>query len=241
VTCRYGRSVVERLILWDVDGTLIRAGQVASGIFSTAVEHAVGRHPGTHAVPMSGKTDPQIALEILASMGYGTDACEGHLTAVVERMELELQAAVELIRTRGRVLAGVEEVLAALDEDPAVGQSVLTGNTATNAATKLAALGLEHWLDLEIGAYGSDDRDRRALVPVALGRAAERRGWRLGPEDVWVVGDTANDLACARAGGARCLLVGTGQTPAGELARLEPDAVLDDLADVDGVLKLLRS
>lgn len=233
--------MVRRLVLWDVDGTLIRAGQVASGIFSTAVEHAVGRHPGVHAVPMSGKTDPQIALEILAGMGLDASEGEAHLPQVVERIEFELAAAAALIRSRGQVLEGVGDILSVLDADNTVGQSVLTGNTATNAATKLVALGIDHWLDLEIGAYGSDDRDRCALVPIALGRAAERRGWQLGPEDVWVVGDTANDLACARSGGARCLLVGTGQIPTEELARLGADAVLDDLGDVEAVLKLLRS
>lgn len=234
-------DVAERLVLWDVDGTLVRAGRVASDIFATAVEHAVGRHPGAHGVSMSGKTDPQIALEILAGMGLDATDGEHHLPVVVDRLEQELAAAVEVIQARGRVLPGVPEVLSALDEDREVAQSVLTGNTALNAATKLAALGLDGWLDLEVGAYGSDDRDRRALVPVALQRAAELRGWRLAAEDVWVVGDTANDLACARSGGARCLLVGTGHAPVEELAGLGADAVLDDLSDVDAVVKLLCS
>ncbi len=228
-------------MLWDIDGTLVRAGKVASEIFATAVEHVLRRHPGEHGVVMGGKTDPQIALEILAGMGLDAAAGEHHLPLVVERLERELAGAVELIRARGRVLAGVKEVLATLSEDASTAQSVLTGNTVVNAATKLAALGLDHWLDLEIGAYGSDDRDRRALVPVALGRVASVRGWSLAPEDVWVVGDTANDLACARAGGARCILVGTGRTPLETLAGLGADAVLDDLSDVDAVVKLLRS
>jgi phosphoglycolate phosphatase-like HAD superfamily hydrolase len=233
--------VVKRLVLWDIDGTLVRAGKVASEIFATAVDHAVGRHPGEHGVIMGGKTDPQIALEILAGMGLDTTAGEYHLPLVIERLERELAGAVELIRARGRVLPGAAGVLGALDGDSEVAQSVLTGNTAANAATKLAALGIDHWLDLEIGAYGSDDRDRCALVPVALGRAAKLRGWLLAPGDVWVVGDTVNDLACARAGGARCILVGTGRTPVETLAGLGADAVLDDLSDTDAVVKLLRS
>lgn len=230
-----------RLVLWDIDGTLVRAGGVASEVFSVAVEHAVGRHPGAHGVRMGGKTDPQIALEILSGMGLEAGQDEHHLPLVVERLEAELAAAVELIRQKGRVLPGVVEILTALHGDPKVAQSVLTGNTAANAATKLAAFDLGRWLDLEIAAYGSDDRDRRALVPIALARAAERRGLALTPDDVWVVGDTPNDLHCARAGGARCVLVGTGNVPTVELARFDPDAVLDDLADVDAVVQLLRS
>lgn len=233
--------MVRRLVLWDVDGTLVRAGGVASEVFSLAVEHAVGRHPGEHGVAMSGKTDPQIALEILAGMGLEAGQDERHLPVVVERLESELAAAVELIRRKGRVLPGVCELLAALHDDPEVAQSVLTGNTAGNAATKLAAFDLDRWLDLEIAAYGSDDRDRRALVPIALRRAEELRGWTLAPHDVWVVGDTPNDLRCARAAGARCLLVGTGNVAVDELAALDADQVLDDLSDVDAVLELLRS
>ncbi|MDP9020640.1 MAG: haloacid dehalogenase-like hydrolase [Actinomycetota bacterium] len=230
-----------RLVLWDVDGTLVRAGRVASEVFSLAVEHAVGRHPGDHGVRMSGKTDPQIALEILTGMGLGADECHRHLPLVVDRMEAELSAAVELIRARGRVLPGVRQILSTLAADDDVIQSVLTGNTAVNAGTKLAALGLDQWLDLEVGAYGSDDPDRRALVPVALRRAAERRDWTLSAEEVWVVGDTPRDLECARAGGARCALVATGHTPPEALHGLGADAVFDDLTDVEAVAKLLRS
>ncbi len=227
-------------MLWDVDGTLVRAGGIATEAFALAVEHAVGRHPGEHGVHMGGKTDPQIALEILAGMGLDAGQDEHHLPLVVERLEAELAEAVAVIREKGEVLPGVPAILAALHDDPDVAQSVLTGNTATNAATKLAAFDLDSWLHLEIGAYGSDDRDRRALVPIALQRAAELRGWVLTAGEVWVVGDTPNDLCCARAGGARCMLVGTGKVPVEELSALEPDAVLDDLSDVDAVLKLLR-
>ena len=234
-------AVVGRLVLWDVDGTLVRAGGVASEVFSLAVEHAVGRHPGEHGVHMGGKTDPQIALEILAGMGLEAGQDERHLPVVVERLESELAAAVDLIRSKGRVLPGVCDLLATLHDDPEVAQSVLTGNTAVNAATKLAAFDLDRWLDLEIAAYGSDDRDRRALVPVALRRASELRDWLLAPGDVWVVGDTPNDLRCAQAAGAHCLLVGTGNVPVEELAGLGADAVVDDLSDTAAVLEILRS
>jgi phosphoglycolate phosphatase len=241
-TCRLPSAAMpSRLVLWDVDGTLVRAGRVASDIFSRAVEHAVGRHPGEHGVSMSGKTDPQIALEILTGMGLDTDDCHGHLPLVVDRLQSELSAAVDLIRARGRVMPGVREILATLHDDAEVVQSVLTGNTAVNAATKLTALGLDRWLDLEIGAYGSDDPDRRALVPVALARAAERRGWTVSAEEVWVVGDTPRDLECARTGGARCALVATGHTSRDALYGLGADAVFEDLSDVDAVVKLLRS
>jgi phosphoglycolate phosphatase-like HAD superfamily hydrolase len=132
-------------------------------------------------------------------------------------------------------------VLERLDEQPGMRQSLLTGNIAPNAVVKVAAFGLQRWLDLEVGAYGSDHADRTALVPVALSRVARLRGEDVKPDQVWVIGDTANDLACARAGGARCLLVGTGRFTYAKLSGLGADAVMDDLSDTDAVVDLLTA
>jgi phosphoglycolate phosphatase len=225
------------LILWDVDGTLIRAGPVASEVFGLAVAHVVGRHPGIHGVQMGGKTDPQIAREILATMDVVGDAADGHLPGILSRLEAELAAATDLMRADGRVLPGVRELLPRLSGQGGVAQSLLTGNTVANAVAKVAAFGLESFLDVEVGAYGSDHHDRRALVPVALERARRLRGWA--PPVVWVVGDTPHDLACARAGGVQCLLVATGRVPYEELAAAGADAVVESLADVDAVAALL--
>ncbi|MDP9388392.1 MAG: haloacid dehalogenase-like hydrolase [Actinomycetota bacterium] len=228
-------------MLWDVDGTLLRTNGVAQQAFDLAAAHVLGRPPGDHAVRMSGKTDPLIALEILAFAGLADEEARRHLPLVLERLEAELAGAVDLVREQGRVLPGVEDVLTELAADPAVVQSVLTGNTAANAAVKLKAFGLERWLDVEVGAFGSDRHNRDELVPVALERVRRRHGRDLRPEQVWVVGDTPRDLACARAGGARCLLVATGRFPLEELEGLGADLVRPDLADTAEVCRLLRS
>jgi phosphoglycolate phosphatase-like HAD superfamily hydrolase len=133
----------------------------------------------------------------------------------------------------------VAELLERLADAPGVVQSLLTGNLAANAAVKVGAFGLQRWLDLEIGAYGSDHADRTELVPIALERARRLRGEHYEPDEVWVIGDTANDLACARAGGVRCLLVGTGTHGHEAVAGLDADAVLEDLSDLDAVLSAL--
>ena len=228
-------------MLWDVDGTLLRTNGVAQRAFDVAAEHVLGRPPGAHEVRMSGKTDPLIALEILLFAGLPEDEAREVLPRVVERLEAELAEARETVREQGYVMPGVETVLAELHDDPDVTQSVLTGNTAANAAVKLEAFALDRWIDVEVGAFGSDDSDREQLVPVALDRVRRLRGRDLGPDQVWVVGDTPRDLACARAGGARCLLVATGRFAIEELEAEEPDEVLADLTDTDAVLKLLRS
>lgn len=228
-------------MLWDVDGTLLRTSGVAQRAFDVAAEHVLGHPPGNHEVRMSGKTDPLIALEILMFAGLAENEAHARLPDVVRRLEAELAEAKHLVREQGRVLPGVEAVLTGLDGDPAVVQSVLTGNTAANAAVKLEAFGLDRWLDLEVGAFGSDHADREELVPIALQRVRDLRGRSLRPDDVWVVGDTPRDLACARAGGARCLLVATGNFTVDQLEQEAPDEVLADLTDTETVLRLLRS
>jgi phosphoglycolate phosphatase-like HAD superfamily hydrolase len=156
-------------------------------------------------------------------------------------VESELATAAAELAAHGAPLPGVPDLLARLAADGGVRQTLLTGNLAANAAVKVAAFGLDRWLDLEIGAYGSDHADRCQLVPIALERARRLRHLDVDADDTWVVGDTARDLACAQAGGVRCLLVATGGSPLSELAALEPDALMDDLSDVDTAFKILTT
>jgi phosphoglycolate phosphatase-like HAD superfamily hydrolase len=188
---------------------------------------------------MSGKTDPQIVLEYLTEFDLPDD--HDHLPAILAGIEAELAAQAHVISDHGFVLPGIAELLARLDADEDFDQTVLTGNIAPNALVKVAAFGLDRWLNLAMGAYGSDHVDRNKLVPIALAKVAAARGRTYGPDEVWVVGDAPNDLACARAAGVRCLLVATGRPTYDELAALQPDALRPDLSDVDEIMALLRS
>ncbi len=131
----------------------------------------------------------------------------------------------------GTACPGTAQVLALLAGDQRVVSTLLTGNIAANAFVKVAAFGLDRWLDLSLGAYGSDEADRNLLVPIALGRLASERGVRLDPSDTWVIGDTPRDFECAQAAGSRCLLVATGRYSEEQLAGTGADVVLADLAD----------
>jgi len=232
-----------RLVLWDVDGTLVRTGGAGRDVFEVAAEAVLGRPlpDGAFAqVVMSGKTDPQIAREVLRLAEVADPEVDVHLPAVLDRVESALAEAVERIRSEGWVCAGVPDVLSSLaGRADAVIQTVLTGNVAANAAVKLGAFGLERFLDLSIGAYGSDHEDRQRLVGLALAKVRRARGLTVAPADVWVVGDTPLDLAAAQAGGARCLLVATGRYDVDELSGLGADAVLPDLRQTGDVVELL--
>jgi phosphoglycolate phosphatase-like HAD superfamily hydrolase len=227
------------LILWDLDGTLLRAGPVAAEIFDGAVAAVSGLDPSGHGVSMSGKTDPQIAAEILARQGVDEASARRLVPAILDELAGRLAASRDRVATEGRLLPGVASLLASLESCRGVAQSVLTGNIATNARLKTAMLGVAGRLDWRLGAFGSDHADRRELVGVARRRAAGVLGAE--PEVVWVVGDTPHDLACARAGGARCLLVATGRFERERLEGLGADAVVDDLTATDALTRLLGS
>ena len=227
---------VERVILWDIDGTLVRTAGVGAAAFATAVESLFGVPAANHGVSLAGKTDPQIAREIMAALDlpHLSDTDLPRLLAETERLVAEGR---DRIRTAGLVLPGVSAVLEALRR-PGTVQTVLTGNTAGNAAVKLDAFGLRPWLDLDVGAYGSDDPDRNRLVPVTLRRVEDRYG-PVNRRRVWVVGDTPQDAACARAGDVRCLLVANGFADRASLDAAGADHIVEDLADTDAILALL--
>ena len=221
-----------RLILWDIDGTLIRTWGIGRRVIEEAAM-LVGGIADVPQVSMSGKTDPQILAEIFAAAGLAGDRIAGLLPDAMVAAEKALATAEQELRGSGVVLPGVLEVLERLDATAGIRQTLVTGNLTPNAAVKVEAFGLTRFFDVEVGAYGTDHADRLELVPIALERVARLRGETYDPDDVWVVGDTPNDLACARAGGVRCLLVG-------ELAiGLDADAVFADLSDVDGALRIL--
>lgn len=234
-----------RLLLWDIDGTLVQTGVVGRDPFQEAIASVLGRDLGEgfhERVRMSGKTDPQIARELLVAAEVHEHDVDAHLPEVLRLLEEQLLAAEHRLQVEGHAIPGAAEVLAALSDRSDVLQSVLTGNLAANAVVKLRAFGLDGFLDLDVGAYGSDHHDREELVPIALAKAAAAHGGGgFSADETWVIGDTPRDYACAKAGGARCVLVATGGFARSELEGLGADAVLDDLSDTEAVVALLTS
>ena len=230
--------MARRLVLWDIDGTLLSTGDIGAAVFDDALEQVLGRRP-PERVRMSGKTDPLIGREYLAAMAI--EEKEELVEAILFRLARNLADAHEAghLHIEGAAKPGVAEVLDRLSTDPGIIQTLLTGNVYDNAVVKVTAYGLDKWLDLTIGAYGSDSDDRNRLVPIALERLETKQGITVVPSDVWVVGDTPRDLACARSAGARCMLVATGKYSLSELEGLGADAVMADMIDVESVVKLL--
>jgi phosphoglycolate phosphatase len=230
-----------RLVLWDIDGTLMHCGPVGAEVLVLAVAEVTGREL-TGTVVMSGKTDRQILSELLELAGVADAEAGRLLPAVQDSATRHLRALADRISREGVLCPGVDAVVSRLAASGHVAQTLLTGNLAANARVKLTAFELHDRIELDAGAYGDDHLDRTALVPVALERAFRHYGQRFELDNVWIVGDTPRDLECARAGGVRCLLVATNRHyEYGELEALGPDAVLNDLADTDRVVALLTS
>lgn len=227
-----------RLILWDIDGTLIRGG----GVGSQALKRAACEVAALADIPRvdpHGKTDPQILREMFHAAQVDPERIDGFVADATIGMERALAELEHELRAKASILPGVVEVLKRIDALADVRQTLLTGNIAANAAIKVAAFGLTEFFDAEVGAYGTDHEDRLELVPIALDRVERVRGERYDPSDVWVVGDTPMDLACARAGGVRCLLVGTSAHGYDSVRHLPADEVLVDLSEVDRVVGIL--
>jgi phosphoglycolate phosphatase-like HAD superfamily hydrolase len=231
---------MRRLVLWDLDGTLVQFGDVGREMFRDAIEAVVGRPPDDAmlaTVAFAGRTDLEIALELLATSGVADG--ERHLPALVDALAVALAARKAALPTRGRALPGAREALAALHGQPGTVQSVLTGNVAANAAVKLAAFGLERFVDLDVGGYGSDHRERPRLVGVARARAAAKYGGEFTPAETVLIGDSPLDVAAALASGARCVAVASGWATAAELAAAGADAVVEDLTGTDRVIRAI--
>jgi phosphoglycolate phosphatase-like HAD superfamily hydrolase len=231
-----GQDDFRRLVLWDIDGTLVDSARLGRKAFVEAFETVTGQVPA-RPVSLAGRTDLEIARDMLATACIPAD--DALLQSFGEALRDALAAKSALLRERGRAYRGAREALARLGREPGVLQSLLTGNIAPNAAIKLGAFDLDRHLDFEIGAYGSDHHMRGELVAIARRKAERKHGLTIRPGEVVLVGDTPLDVAAAKEGGARAIGVATG--PYGEEALSESgaDAVLPDLRDTERVLAVV--
>jgi len=225
-----------RLFLFDVDGTLVSARGAGRAAFGRALTATYGTAGAVDTYDFRGKTDPRIVWDLLRGAGLDDAAITRGLDAFYAAYLEELRRAIG-DGSRVQVMPGIAEVVGALAarDDALVG--LLTGNIEAGARLKLAPTGL--WPRFRVGAFGSDDMDRRRLPAIACERARVVAGREFPFECVTIIGDTPLDVDCARACGAVAVAVATGLHPRDELVACAPDHIFTDFADVPGALAAL--
>jgi phosphoglycolate phosphatase-like HAD superfamily hydrolase len=223
-----------RLYLFDIDGTLIHAHGAGRIALAKASAEIYGTAGAVDSYDARGKTDPLIVVELMRGAGIPEAVIQARLPEFFAVYARHLDAVID----NGHpvmVLPGVADLVRSLSdrEDALVG--LLTGNTESGARAKLRPTGLLPYF--RVGAYGSDDPDRRRLPPVARDRAQALTGRTFMFSDLWVIGDTPLDIDCAHACGATAVAVASGFHSTQELSAHAPDLLFADFSDVSGVLR----
>ena len=226
-----------RLLLFDIDGTLVNTAGAGKAALDAAMRAVYGETGPIESFDFHGKTDPAIVRGLLRAVHWPDSEIEAGFDATwrayFEALDLELA------QRDGQVHAypGVEPLLDEVEGDGRFAAGLVTGNMEGGAWRKLEACGLTHRFGF--GAFGSDSECRVDLPPIALDRAERSHGCPFDIREAVVVGDTPDDIRCARANGARVVAVSTGRHTHEELRQHEPDAVVEDLSDTSHVIRML--
>ncbi|HKU72724.1 MAG TPA: HAD hydrolase-like protein [Pyrinomonadaceae bacterium] len=230
-----------RILLWDIDGTLIRS--VRTGGYKEytipVLEEIFGTSGRLAEMRVSGMTDLQIVYEALSDAGISREEILARAEVLVSRLTEEARKVTGNGVRFFEVLPGVRETLQALADHPRYESALVTGNIKPMAYLKMELVGLEQFFTLP-GAFGDESHNRRDLPARAAERIREHLQMDLAPEQFIVIGDTPNDIDCAQHFGARAVAVGTGRFYSQEeIIACEPDALLPDLSDTDLVIRTL--
>ncbi|MBI4849031.1 MAG: HAD hydrolase-like protein [Nitrospirae bacterium] len=221
---------MRKLVLFDIDGTLITAGGAGTRSLNMAFHALFNIEAAFKDITMAGKTDIQIIKEGLGTHGYSMD---GNVKRMQETYLRFLQ--IEINNPKKKMKPGIKETLDLL-RDMEMPLGLLTGNLEGGARIKLHPFGLnEYFPD---GAFGSDDEDRDKLLPIAIEKFS-RRGFEFTPRECVVVGDTPRDVRCAKIHGAHCIAVATGPYSKEELLKTGADIVFDSLEDVSAFISFI--
>jgi len=224
-----------KLLLFDIDGTLVLTGGAGMGALDRAFQDVMNVRDGFRDIAVQGRTDQMIVGDALArlQMPLDPDWLTAFRAAYCRLLEEEIQNP-----TRAKtLLPGVQPLLDALAARPEHWVGLLTGNFAAAARIKLEYFDM--WRYFSFGAFGDDAVNRNDLVSVALARARAQGAPGFEPSDVLVIGDTTLDVGCAKAHGARAIAVATGWVSAATLRESGADVVFDDLKDIPAFLRLL--
>ncbi len=222
----------DKLLLWDIDGTLIHNGLAGHRAIERAWKQVTGIEVDLYQIDYTGRTDKMIGHMLFeyCKIPFNQDLLHDHIEAYLVILKEELAQTPE-----GQRLPGIIDVLQAVSQRADIRQGLLTGNMERGAEAKLTHYQLWHFF--EFGAYADDSHIRNELGPHALRRASQKYGCDFSPQQVFIIGDTPHDIQCAQVIGARAVAVATGKFSLQQLQAHQPDLLLNDLSDISGFLQ----
>jgi phosphoglycolate phosphatase-like HAD superfamily hydrolase len=234
--------MIHRLVLWNIDLTLLDVVKVTRAAYAEAFAVVTGR-PLVQLPQLVGMTEPEIFFDALGRNGVSLRAdgdAERLLVPFGAEFATRLADRKEQLTTHGSLLPGAAEALRTVGALPGVVQTVLTGSSRPNAALKLRAFGLDRYLDLAIGGFaGSDPYPKGALLRATRLKAEEKYRVSFTEKQTVYVADSPRDVEAARMGGATSVAVASGRASSGELREAGAELVLPDLTDLSALLALL--
>lgn len=225
---------MKRLVLFDIDGTLLSAQGAPRRAFHRAMLEVYGTTGPIATHRFDGKTDPQIARELLSLAGLPGVAIDASLERLWSLYARELSIEFAQPAHRTLVLPGIRPLLERLERSGDVVLGLLTGNIRAGATLKLHSADIR--TEFRVGAFGCDHERRDHLPPLAVERAHQLTGVRFERRDIVIIGDTPSDVTCGGALGVRPIAVATGSYAADELAAAGAEAVFEDLTATDAVV-----
>ncbi len=233
-----------RILLWDIDGTLMRS-TIQGGYrkyFSATMRRVFGNAGRFDEIIPSGMTDTQIMYEALRRDDFTPEHIFERKDEILQVFQAEMKAVLAENGEPYETLAGVREILAETDKSPQFINALLTGNLSVAAEIKLETVGLWHYFADAPNAFGEISHNRSDLAVEAGKLFNARYEFDFSPQQFIVIGDTPNDIVCARAFGAKVVAVKTGRGQSAEsLAEMKPDHLLEDLSDTEKVLEILQT
>ena len=223
----------KRLLLFDIDGTLIHSAGAGVHSLKLTLAERFGITDDLADIEIAGMTDSGIVISILNK--HKIPATNENIAAFLDSYVHFLS--LELPRRTGNLLPGVLELLEKLKTRAHLVLALLTGNVSRGAQLKLEHYGV--WNFFEFGAFADDHHDRNQLGQFARSRAQEKHGHEFEAGQIDVIGDTPRDIACGKAFGARTIAIATGSWPREKLSAHKPDFLFDDLSNVDEVIQTL--
>ncbi|HDZ61517.1 MAG TPA: HAD family hydrolase [Nitrospirae bacterium] len=223
---------MKKLMLFDIDGTLMHTGGAGTRSMNLAFDKLFGVKDAFKGISMAGKTDMQIMKQGLRA--HSLPDMDGNLSGMVESYLKFLNR--EIDNPDRTLKPGIQKILDVLKGMNAV-IGLLTGNIEKGAYIKLKAFGIEEYFIA--GAFGSDHEDRDMLLPIAIDKFSHM-GFDFSPSESIIIGDTPRDVRCAKVHGAKCIAVATGPYSKEELLATDADLVFDTLEDIDKCVSFIQ-